>query len=160
KRGWEWKFLERRADNVVGTIPSNSSLIGFTRDGARMAINNAEDHHIQWCDFSGHPQGPVISTGSAGFWGKFDSDGARLLTASAEGVIGLWDRSGAPIHAPVPTNEKWAVVKFSEDGSKLVAQLTDGQFSTWDATGQRLGGPSKVEDGTLRLAFYSDDGGR
>ena len=72
----------------------------------------------------------------------------------------MWDRSGAPIHSPLSTGEKWEIASLSGDGTKLMGKSSGGAVSTWDSMGQRLGGPLTIAGGTIRSAYFSEDGSR
>jgi WD40 repeat protein len=64
----------------------------------------------------------------------FSPDGSRVVTASADGTLKLWDpRLAAPACSPVGHTGGVNACAFSQDGSRLVSGGADGTVKVWDA---------------------------
>jgi WD40 repeat protein len=86
--------------------------------------------------------------------------GRRLLTASADGNVRLWDtQTGRPLGQPIWHGEPLQQAAFSLDGTQIVT--AGGQTARlWDAeTGQALGQPLR-HGGLVYRAAFSPDGKR
>jgi len=98
----------------------------------------------------------------------FSPDGKRLVSASSDAAITLWDvASRKPIGAFLPKHTKPATsVVFSPDGKTLASASSDGTIRFWDVASLQLRGdplqfgPKVPEtgwfDGVLSLSFSSD----
>ena len=69
-------------------------------------------------------------------------DGARILTASADGLVKEWEAKGAasrPLRIiKVPGGRLWSAA-FNIDGSRIVTASDDNKARIWDAeTGETL----------------------
>ncbi|MFZ4731447.1 MAG: WD40 repeat domain-containing serine/threonine protein kinase [Pirellulales bacterium] len=90
----------------------------------------------------------------------FAPDGARIATATAEGVH-VWDTaSGHLIATGDGPAAAWDRVAFRPDGRHVAAAAADGTLALWDATGgSRIATPARHTHGVTALA-YSPDGSR
>ncbi len=159
RRGWEWGFLGRRAENIAGTLPVGYSVEEFTPDGKQMVVY-ARDGTVQWRDAVGNPIGEALEAGTD-VYAKLITDGQQLATASTDGIIGLWDRSGRAVHPPIDTGERWKDITFSPDGTLIstIASADKGvkesTLSLWNLKGQRVAGPTKIHS-ELKARFSKD----
>ena len=114
-------------------------------------------------DAIGNPVGETIEAGK-GVTSKLNKGGQQLATASTNGIIGLWDRSGRPVHAPIETGEEWSEIAFSADGSCSLTKgvieegMKETTLSLWNSAGERLAGPIKVQ--SELTPRFSEDGQR
>lgn len=91
--------------------------------------------------------------------GDFDPSGSRVVTASLDGSVSLWEVAGGqPLPSPEGHRGPVLVARFSADGELLLTVSKDGTAQLWEShTGQPLGLPIRH----LRLAydgFFSADG--
>ena len=104
----------------------------------------------------GHPTAPVRSA-------AFSSDGKRIVTASRDSTVQLWDaESGKPIGAPLPGfTTSLGSVAFSSDGKRIVTATSDNMVRQWDVeSGKPIGEPLKGHTGAVNSAAFSPDGKR
>jgi WD40 repeat protein len=85
------------------------------------------------------------------FWGhtrevycaKFTPDGRRVVTASFDGIIYLWDaRSGKLLHSFTGHDNLISGLDVSRDGSRAVTASHDGTIRVWDLVDLRQCGPA------------------
>jgi hypothetical protein len=90
---------------------------------------------------------------------QFSSDGTRILTASGDGTVRVWDAAtgktvGEPLRDSLTTS-----AQFSPDGTRILT-ATWNTAQVWDAaTGKPLGEPLRQED-EVTSAQFSPDGTR
>lgn len=75
-----------------------------------------------------------MQSGAALTTACFDSDGRRVLTASADGTAQLWDsRTGHAIGSPMRHQKLVRMAVFSPDGRRILTTCFDGTARLWDA---------------------------
>jgi WD40 repeat protein/serine/threonine protein kinase len=90
----------------------------------------------------------------------FSSDGARVVTASADNTARIWDASGAPLGPPLVHQSSVVGAAFSLDGARVVTASFDNAARVWDAaTGKPLGPPLQHRY-IVNSAAFSPDGAR
>jgi WD40 repeat protein len=89
---------------------------------------------------------------------QFSPDGARLLTASADGTAGLWDATtGAPLLAPLPHRAALRAAAFSPDGVLVATAGDDHTARLWSShTGHPAGAPLTHRAAVSSVAFSPD----
>ena len=65
---------------------------------------------------------------------EFSRDGASLITAGADGRIGIWDATTGKIRATLHSAAEFNVARVSPDGSTIAAAESDGRLRLWDTS--------------------------
>jgi WD40 repeat protein len=118
-------------------------------DGQRMALMQASDVSllkIEGIDdadalntsvrilnsATGHPVGAALSLQGSPALAQFSPDGRRLVTASEEGALQLWDAfTGQPLGEPMSAGEGPGAIELSRDGQRLLVRL-NFEMQIWD----------------------------
>ena len=103
----------------------------------------------------------VLQHGSAVISAAFSSDGTRILTASWDNTVRIWDAvTGKPIGEPMKHKQQVVSAAFSPDGTRVVTASIDDAAQLWDAaTGKALGEPMRHQS-FVTSAEFSPDGKR
>ena len=74
---------------------------------------------------------------------EFSPDGGRILTASWDGDVRVWEaESGQALIDPIQHDSKLLAAHFSPDGRRIVSSDEGGQIQIWDSlTGDPIGPP-------------------
>ncbi len=87
----------------------------------------------------------------------FAPDGDTLATASADGVIHLWDATTGESKGHWQGHGKIIfALAFSPDGKALVSGGADGQVKRWDLNGNIIGAPFDIDADITGLAYSPD----
>jgi WD40 repeat protein/tetratricopeptide (TPR) repeat protein len=138
----------------------------FSPDGRRVLTNEWRGHGTReaarlWDAASGVP---ITAPGQLGEGLKqvlFSTDGGRLLTAQADGVVRAWDAAtGRPISSRLRLDHLPWIYSFSSDGRHLVCGTPNGMVRVWDITTGEPSTPPLQSPGEVRNAEFSPDGRR
>jgi WD40 repeat protein len=90
---------------------------------------------------------------------RFNPDGTKVVTASADKTARLWDaRTGAPIGAPLVHKDVVFGALFDDEGARVLTWSNDNTAQVWDArTGAPIGKPLQHR-GWVTSAQFSPDG--
>ena len=90
---------------------------------------------------------------------SYSPDGARLLTADAEGVVQLWDAGGRELATLRGYTGTLQSIAFSPDGQRILTLGETEPARLWDAEGQLIAG---LDEKALHTAsaLFSADGNR
>jgi WD40 repeat protein len=87
----------------------------------------------------------------------FSPDGSKVLTASWDKMIRLWDTKGKLLNTLAGHQDQVLLARFSPDGLYIISASRDGTARLWDANGNML----KVLEGhnaEVTHAVFSPDG--
>jgi WD40 repeat protein len=88
-------------------------------------------------------------------------DGQRVVSASADNVLRLWDvPSGRQLGAPMTGHTEMVTsVAFSPDGHRILSNSDDNTIRLWDAdTARPLGEPTSSLKSTVATITFTPDG--
>ena len=89
-----------------------------------MRSSNPTDRHVAL----GHQPTADVRTSA-----EFSPDGKRILTASWDKTVRLWDAATSQqIGAPLGDDAPVAQARFSPDGARIVAAISDKTARLWD----------------------------
>lgn len=107
------------------------------------------------------PLGPPLRHGDALTAVRFAFDGARLLTASADGTARLWNAAtGEPLAPPLAHGAAVRSAALSPDATRLATAGDDGAVRLWDAASARAVGPPLRHAASVAAVAFSPDGKR
>ena len=87
---------------------------------------------------------------------SFSPDGAIIASASGNGVVKLWNRSGQELLTLQGHSGAVRSVSFSPDGSLIVSASDDGTIKLWDLSGQELQTLEGHSDWVRSVSFSPD----
>jgi WD40 repeat protein len=88
----------------------------------------------------------------------FSTDGSRIVSASLDGTVRVWDAVTGLELMVLPGHG--ASASFSSDGSRIVSASFDGTARIWDATTGREIAVLRGHDAVVRSAAFDPDGSR
>ncbi len=145
----------------------------FTPDGARVITAGEDGLARVWDAASGAllasagkpaPRAEAPRDGRASARYTFMSavavspDGARFVTASADGTARVWDAlSGRPVTAALKNYRSVSSAAFSPDGARILTTGWDHKARVWDAaTGKVIAAMTGHRDAVVGAAFSPD----
>jgi WD40 repeat protein len=161
--------------------PIGQSLIGhanavlsaaFSPDGKRIVTASRDWTARLWDAETGKPINELLGEPSGeplkGYAGgvhsaAFSPDGTRIVTASWDNTVRLWDaKTVKPISEPLIGHANAVVTAaFSPDGKLIVTASWDNTARLWDAeTGKPIGEALTGHKGSVLSAEFSPDGKR
>jgi hypothetical protein len=92
-------------------------------------------------------------------YAAYSSDGAKIVTASADHTARIWDaHTGRQLTSPLQHDDDVLMAEFSPDGALVVTGSEDHTARVWDArTGRPIGVPMQARD-AIRYVKFSPDG--
>jgi WD40 repeat protein len=178
-------------DVVSGKLIASFEHLGwpfqaaFSPDGARLLTANEEyysapvpEHFIRSLPFGGLTTNAIYN--SAKLWDAisgrlmasfehqdaihdavFSSDGARILTASADKTARLWDAASGKLLGSFDNQADVTRVAFSPDGARILTTGDDAIAKLWDAaSGKLIASFDHPETGSVWYGAFSPDGAR
>jgi eukaryotic-like serine/threonine-protein kinase len=130
-RGWEWRYLNRLCHLELVTLTAKTSVPSM--------LGNARLFRLA----------------------SFNADGSRVLTATADGLIKIWDAtSGAEILHYKTNDNKFAPAFFNCDGTRMVTAGSDGQGKVCDTNSGAVVATFKGAGKFIDFGEFSPDGSR
>ena len=150
----------RRSRRMFGGVPGTSSRVAWSPDGATIAVQNAGEPTLDLLDaqslepirlWKHSHSGPVFSV-------AFSPDSRRILTASGDGIVRVWDAAtGERLHDLVGHGNHVLCAVYSPDDKRIASGGIDQNIRIWDAETfeqvARLGGH---EDYVYALVWGAD----
>src|SRR6266404_9601412 len=92
-------------------------------------------------------------------YAAYSSDGAKIVTASADHTARIWDaRTGTQLITPLQHDDDVLMAEFSPDGAFVVTGSEDHTARVWDVhTGRPIGVPMQATH-AIRYVNLSPDG--
>jgi tetratricopeptide (TPR) repeat protein len=113
----------------------------FSLDGRRAAGRRLMGTVVYLSDpRTGEEVAPPLGHEARVTFAQFSPDGSRLLTASQDGAVRMWDAgTGRPLTPPLRHGRAVSGAAVSPDGSRVITASDDGTVRVWDGvTGQPL----------------------
>jgi WD40 repeat protein/serine/threonine protein kinase len=163
-RGWEWAWLETRADRSLVQFRGHTGLVwsaAFSPDGSRVVTASRDNTARVWdattgatvAELKGHT-GEVRSA-------AFSPDGSRVVTASRDNTARVWDAAtGATVAELRGHTARVTSAAFSPDGSRVVTASRDKTARVWDAATGAAVAEIRGHTGPVTSAAFSPDGSR
>ena len=150
KRGWEWKFLQAKANSVIAQLPEAAA---FTRDGNHIiALGEAPKVY----DTAGNPTRPLFGAADTEMGCFFGEDHAFVVTIDGKKTVRLWTLEGAPIGKPLPHEFAVQSVSISQDGQRIATVDTDKTVRLWNLAGMQVGTPMLHNQDVSSVQFSPD----
>jgi WD40 repeat protein/serine/threonine protein kinase len=89
---------------------------------------------------------------------EFSPDGRRVLSASRDGTIRIWDSATGQELATAQHGDRVLHAGFSPDGARFISASADGTARIWSVTNGASLTPSLVHTGAVSWAEFSADG--
>jgi WD40 repeat protein len=143
---------------VVAFDPKNPAFI---------ASGSADNHVMLWEQESSTPLKYDMPDGDGVGWLAFSPDGRRIVSASWDSKLYIWDAAtGKPaVPGVIPTDAtSVAGVAYGPDGTRIVSADNDHNAKTWTLqmwnpdTGERIGRPLTGHTAPLETVAYSRNG--
>ncbi|MEM9090256.1 MAG: hypothetical protein AAGC93_16095, partial [Cyanobacteria bacterium P01_F01_bin.53] len=83
-------------------------------------------------------------------------DGSTIASASEDGTVKLWDRSGRELQTLADHSDWVRSVSFSPDGSTVASASEDGTVKLWDRSGRELQTLEGHSSGVRSVSFSPD----
>lgn len=165
KRGWEWEFLSKKAENVITEFPGLSWL---SPDG-EVVLAVQRYNTVVLMDLEGKQIGePIYGVDDEGQLNydspAFTADGKHIVINTMNpDVIRIYDRSGTQVSQLTdPWPEEFSsltypyIILTSEDGKKIVTQGEGNTMRLWDTHGKATGTVFE-HDTSIRHAIITPD---
>ncbi len=142
-------------------LPGVQPRISLSTDGRRAAALSSGGEAAQVFDLADRRAAARLAAAPDDDFlaAALDPTGARLATASASGVVALWDaETGAPLGRFETAHEKIVALAFSPDGALVASSGLEGSAQVWDAADAALRATLKSGDTVVWKTFFLRDG--
>lgn len=142
--GWRghasvWESAGGRSVAELDSPQDGLYSVGFSADGRRIAIGAGEPSlqnpgEVRIFDLSTHRQLKALKLGGARpTTVSYSPDGRRLLAASQDGTVKIWDAESGKEHVTIAQGSAVSQASWSEDGSRIATASQDSSAQVWDA---------------------------
>jgi WD40 repeat protein/energy-coupling factor transporter ATP-binding protein EcfA2 len=140
----------------------NVDSVAISPDGKAIASGISSDNSTVHTVMLWDSQGNLITAPFEGHTGPigsvtFSPDGKVILSASADGTLRLWDRSGKPIAPPMTHGDFVFCAVFSPNGQMIASGSIDQTWRLWNIQGQPLTPPFTGHDSEVNSIAFSPD---
>lgn len=144
KRGWEWKFLNARADRSVHTLRGHTrpvAGIAVSPDGRHIATGAADNTIILWDAANYAPVRKIEGHKGQVTTLDFSPDGQQLVSGSTDKTLRLWNVADGKelLNFSQEFSQGIYQARFSPDGGKIGAV-------SWEVLNGGVQGFAKVLD--------------
>jgi WD40 repeat protein/tRNA A-37 threonylcarbamoyl transferase component Bud32 len=163
-RGWEYRYLQRRAEGTPLTLRGHTgrvTAVAYSPDGTRLASAAGDETIKVWdacsageiATLRGHTKGATSVV--------YSPDGRHLASASEDNTVKVWDvRSGAELATLRGHTRGVLSVVYSPDGTRLASASGDYTVKLWDARSGAEVATLRGHTGEVYAVAYSPDGSR
>lgn len=129
-----WDAETGRVSGVRYQLPEPVLLLRFSRDGTDLAV--ASDHFLGVIDAaSGAPRFAPVRHAESVLALDVSPDGHRVLTATADGRVFLWQlKSGMSGGPPLPHRGYVVGAAFNDQGMRILTADNAGAIRLWDTS--------------------------
>jgi WD40 repeat protein/tRNA A-37 threonylcarbamoyl transferase component Bud32 len=120
--------------SLIRAISAGGAVVGcgFSPDGTLLVTWQLNGCATVWFAAGGLPARPALHRSSLPIDAQFHPDGRRLLTASADGIVRLWDLRPEGLTFKPWTIHPKSLVRFSQRGHRLATTNEAGVLEVWD----------------------------
>jgi WD40 repeat protein/serine/threonine protein kinase len=170
RRGWEWYYLQGLLHSDLFTLRHDhggaDGAVAVSADGKRIAsvvggylpedVSRPGEIRV-WDARSGAVLHAFAGPGALNRL-AFCSDGARLVVATTDGAVLIWDaNTGQEVLRRTPHTQAIAAIASSPDGTHIATASWDKTVKLWDAgTGQVLHELRGHSDKVQSVAYHPD----
>jgi WD40 repeat protein len=164
QRGWEHRYLQRRAEGTLLTLRGHTSgvnSVAYSPDGSRIATASGDNTVKVWDASSGTEVTTLRGHTGLVSCVTYSPDGSRIVSASYDGTVRLWDAQTGTVFAILRGHRDCVTsVCYSPDGSQLATASRDLTVKVWDNSGRSEVATLCAHTGWVTSVTYSPDGSR
>ena len=148
------------AQPLTNPLPQpQANAVTWSSDGTQL-ISSGEPEALVWDATTGKQVGSGLGFIGGARQAQFSRDGSAILTASADGTVGIWDAQSKQRRVTLPHPGPVFFASWSPDGKRVLTASLDETARLWDAgSGLPVAPPIKLK-GFPFAGEYTPDGRR
>lgn len=162
QRDWEWRYIDRRANNALRTIPVHREGVRFAtfdRTGTRIVTASDSGKVSMWRADSGDLIMQCPQHNASVYFIGFDPENTRFVTASEDNLARICDvKTGAPMVTLQGHESGVFSARFDPTGTQVITTSRDGTVRLWDASTGRESRVLFHSEEPVRDALFLPDG--